>query len=155
MLELLWRQAITPIAHQAAESAKTSLRRLVLRAVVLLSATLAAAMGLAWLSWTAFAWLARDNDPVLAAAIVGLVLLSAALTAGLCALRSENPKPATDIRTAVPDSPVMPTNDHIADAIATAERILHGKAGSAAIIALVAGVSLGAFSATGPKTPQH
>lgn len=156
MLEALWRQAVSPIVHQASQSAKSSLRRLALRALALVGATFIAVMGLAWISWTAFAWLARDNDPVLAGAIVGLVLLSAALTMALCALRTKSPKPATDIRVAAPGaSNAHDSKEDIAHAITTAETILHGKAGSAAIVALVAGVSLGALSSTGQNNPKR
>ena len=146
MFEQLWRYAINPIAHQVAESARISLRSLAIRAKALLCATFAAAMGIAWLSWTAFAWLSRNNDPVLAAAIIGLVLLSTALATALFALKSNVSRPSanTPVATAGPHN--VQGNDEVADAIATAEMIFRGKASSGAILALVAGVSLGAFT---------
>ena len=155
MLEQLWRHAVNPIAHQMAVSAKISLRRLAIRATALLCATFAAAMGIAWLSWTAFAWLARDNDPVLAAAIIGLVLLSTALATALYALKSGGHRHSghTSITTADPHA--VQNKDEVADAIATAEMILRGKASSGAILALVAGVSLGAFTASGSDTSRR
>lgn len=155
MFEQLWRYAINPIAHQVAESARMSLRRRAIRAMALLCATFAAAMGIAWISWTAFMWLARDNDPVLAAAIIGLVLLSAALATALFALKSDVSRPSanTPVATAGPHN--VQSNDEVADAIATAEMILRGKASSGAILALVAGVSLGAFTGSESDTPRR
>lgn len=155
MFEQMWRYAIHPIAHQVAESAKVSLRRLAIRTMALLCAVFTAAMGMAWLSWTAFTWLARDNDPVLAAAIIGLALLSTALATALFALKSGVSRPSanTPVSTAGPHN--VQSNDEVADAIATAEMILRGKASSGAILALVAGVSLGAFTASESNTSRR
>lgn len=139
MFEQLLRQVATPIAQQAADAAGAQFHSLIAKTALILTAVLLGAIGVGWLSWAGFEGLARDIDDVWAGVIVAAALF---LLAGLASLFT------TKRRTRAKQQPRHENRQdpELAEAFAVAEQIMREKSGSAAMMALVAGLAAGMMS---------
>ncbi len=142
MLDRIWQYGLEPLACRAIEQAGKTLDAALHKATLALGAGMFATIGLAWISWAGFAHLSRHMDSVAAATLVAVAFFLIAAFAGW-QIRRGSRRRRDPGKPEIPDDP--PRQD-IEEALNTAERILRGKAGSAATIALVAGIAAGMAS---------